>query len=351
MIPYWILFAIPAVAALLEQPTGGGRHKFRTLGFTLVLLFIGLMIGLRYEVGGDWLNYLAYLLSADFAAFSEIWDAGDPGYGLLNWLASRWDGGVWQVNLVCGLIFAAGLFAFCRYQPRPWLALTVAVPYLVIVVAMGYTRQGAAIGLAMIGLVALARRRGPLHFVLWVVLAATFHKSAVLLIPIAALADNRGRWWTAAWVTAAAAAAYFTLLQDSVEGLVTNYIDARYQSDGAAIRVAMNAAPAALFVLFRKRFAMAPQEMRLWLIVSGLALAMVPALIFSPSSTAIDRMALYIIPLQLVVLSRLPEVFGRSGRFLSPAIVLYSGVVQFVWLTFGTYAFAWLPYRLYPIFG
>ena len=74
---------------------------------------------------------------------------------LLNWFAGQNELGFWFVNTVCGGIFSYGLIAFARSQPRPWLALAVAVPYLIIVVAMGYTRQAAAIGFVMLGLVRL----------------------------------------------------------------------------------------------------------------------------------------------------------------------------------------------------
>ena len=67
------------------------------------------------------------------------------------------------------------MVVFCLTQPRPWLALLIAVPYLVTVVAMGYTRQGVAIGIAMMGISALMGG-GVFRFVLWVALAATFHK-------------------------------------------------------------------------------------------------------------------------------------------------------------------------------
>ena len=76
---------------------------------------------------------------------------------LLNWFAGQNELGIWFVNTICGGIFSYGLIAFARSQPRPWLALAVAVPYLIIVVAMGYTRQAAAIGFVMLGLSALAK--------------------------------------------------------------------------------------------------------------------------------------------------------------------------------------------------
>jgi hypothetical protein len=67
-----------------------------------------------------------------------------------------------------------------------------------------------------------------------------------------------------------------------------------------------------------------------------------------PSSTAIDRLALYIIPLQLAVLSRLPIAFNRSGS-LRLVIMAYSAGVLFVWLNFAKHAEYWLPYQFYPL--
>jgi hypothetical protein len=81
------------------------------------------------------------------------------------------------------------------------------------------------------------------------------------------------------------------------------------------------------------------------------AIAFVGLLAISPSSTAVDRVALYWIPLQLFVLSRLPNALGHRGGKNAVwvyAVVAYSATVQFTWLFFAQTAFAWLPYRFYP---
>jgi len=256
------------------------------------------------------------------------------------------------VNLACAVLFSIGLYAFCQIQPRPWLALLVAVPYLIVVVAMGYTRQAVAIGLTMLALRVLAARGSTIQFGAWIIAAATFHKTAVLLIPLAALAGNRGRLWTMAWVGAAAVGAYLVLLADSVDRLIEVYVVAEYDSSGAAVRTAMNALPALLFIVFRDRFPLLPQERRLWLILAVVALATVPALILSPSSTAVDRLSLYLIPLQIMVLSRAPAAFSQSQgarRFLTVVVVAYSAIALFVWLNFAQHSVHWIPYQLHPL--
>lgn len=108
----------------------------------LIGTILTLFIGLRHEVGGDWFGYLPYLTRAEGLSLEEVFVFGDPGYNALNWLFASYSWGIYGVNLVSAAIFSAGLVVFCRAQPRPWVALCIAIPYLVIVVAMGYSRQG-----------------------------------------------------------------------------------------------------------------------------------------------------------------------------------------------------------------
>lgn len=354
MLPYWILFLIPVGFAASRARTDPSAGKRWSLLWWAMYIWLVLAIGLRHEVGGDWLTYAEHILDASGFGLFDLLNArgvkGDPAYDVLNWLAAELGLGPYFVNTVCAAGFSWGLLAFCRNQPRPWLALVVAIPYLVTVVAMGYTRQSVAIGLAMLALVALSEQKF-VRFVVFVVLAATFHKSAVILMPLAALAATRNRIWTMAWVGLVTFAFYGLFLQESVENLKVNYLEAEYESSGAAIRIAMNAVPALLFLAFRRHFAMPAAERSFWTWMALGGLAFVPLLILSPSSTAVDRVALYWIPIQLFVLSRLPNAIGHpTGRndLWVCLIVAYSAAVMFVWLFFATHAYAWLPYQFYP---
>ena len=333
LLTYWLMFLVPAWAAVAAPSKPREPGQSLEVAWLVAGVALALLIGFRHEVGGDWFTYHRTLRFHGGAPLQEALEMGDPGYYLLMWLAAQVNGGVYLVNLVSGVLFSLGLVAFCRIQPRPWLALSVAMPYMVIVVGMGYSRQGVALGLAMLGLVGLARKSN-LQFVLCVALAATFHKSAVLLVPLAVLSTPHGKLWTGLWVGITAAVLYYVLLADSVDKLVTNYIEAEYQSEGAAVRLAMNAVPAAALLLWRKRFVLTVQDRNLWTMLSLMALAALVVLALSPSSTAVDRVALYMIPLQLFVFSRLPDVLGRaeSVRPWVIAIVAYYALVLFVWL-------------------
>ena len=355
MWPYWLLFLVPAFLAVsklkpIQTKAIEERRRRLTFDWKLILALLVLMIGLRHQVGGDWDSYVAEIDRIIEGSMEHSSKVQDPMFTLFNWAAASSGFGVYFVNLISAIFFSWGLTVFCRQQPRPWLALTVAVPYLVTVVAMGYTRQGAAIGVAMIGMVALGRGSS-LKFMMWIALAATFHKSAIILAPLAVLSGTERRFLTIVWVAAAAAILYFLLLMESVDYLIHGYIEDGYQSSGAAIRIAMNAVPGALFLIFRHRFQISNAQLSFWTWMGWSSLLFIALLVISPSSTAVDRVALYWIPMQLFVLSRLPDALeGKDVKNTSWIYVVigYSAMVHFVWLVYADTAFAWLPYQFYP---
>ena len=111
------------------------------------------------------------------------------------------------------------------------------------------------------------------------------------------------------------------------------------------IRVLMNVVPAALLVLFRKRLVPDAQERKLWLWMAVFAFACLP--LVGLASTAVDRVALYLIPIQLFVFARVPRL-ARTVQTRTPlvlGVLAYYAAVLFVWLNFATHAFAWVPYQ------
>jgi hypothetical protein len=356
MWPYWILFLIPATIAYTSKPLlnmriDGVRHVKVDAGWLFVTFAISLMIGLRDRVGGDWFNYFNYLFRAQNMSVREALLRADPGYEILNVLSVQMGLGIVGVNLFCGFVFALGLVLYCRSMPRPWLALAVAIPYMTVVVSMGYSRQGVALGFALIGLVALGRERF-LWFVFWIFLAATFHRSAVLLIGLALLTLNFRKFSNLPILFLAASLMYSAFLEGRTDQLVAVYIDAEMESGGAFIRLLMNAVPAIIFLKYRKRLMIAVGERRLYTIMAFGAVASFLALVGGLiPSTALDRTALYLLPLQVYVFSHLPDALGKQGALNQPivmGILVFYAVVLFVWLNFGNFSKWWLPYRMFP---
>lgn len=353
MIPYLALYTFSALAALTIRPQGPHRASIKrpsrlTPPWLMVFLSLSVLIGFRFEVGGDWFNYQRFLRQAMWMGFVDIPLGSDPAYWFINILSAQINLGITGVNLIGGVLFSAGLVVYCKSLPRPWVALSCAIPYLVIVVAMGYTRQSIAIGLSMIGFVYLAR--GQLKwFLVWVFLGALFHKSAVILLPLAGFVVPQHRVISFFLVILSFWLAYETLLSDSLDRLMSVYVDKNIVSEGAMIRLAMNAFPAGLFLTYNKRFILSQIQRRFYTIISILSLCAFAAFFVTNLSTALDRLALFMIPLQLFVFAHLPDAIGRIGapnQAIIFAILMYYFLVLFVWLTMGVHSAYWLPYRM-----
>ena len=87
MWPYWALFLIPGMTALVERPPSRAtpdRTRQRTV--TVAMLSFGavitLMIGWRHQVGGDWFPYLNSLEQRAGLSIGEVLLLDDPGYKL-----------------------------------------------------------------------------------------------------------------------------------------------------------------------------------------------------------------------------------------------------------------------------
>jgi hypothetical protein len=361
MLPYWIILMVSAFAAILSAAnlkktlidfsnSLSSRTEENSLGLKLFVVLLAFMIGFRHQVGGDWYNYLPQIEAASQLSFLESATLrGDPAYSVLVWLSTQLGLGVYGVNWVSATFFALGLYVFVIHSPQPWLALSVSIPYLVIVVAMGYTRQGIALGFVMMGLVSL-QKGSILKFAGWLAFAAVFHKSAVILIPLAIFSGKKN-WWALVGVMIIGLLMFFILLAEHVDTLISGYITDQYESSGATIRIAMNALPAIIYLIFRNRFKLNSEQQSFWTWLSLGALIFILLLIVTPSSTAVDRVALYWIPLQLFVWSRLPLAMSnaRGSRMQWTSLVLlYTFVVQYVWLFYADYSYAWLPYKFYP---
>lgn len=347
MIPYLLIFAFAASFAQGASPNSA-KVRPGSLLFVFYAVLIALMIGFRWQVGGDWSWDIRRMIAHKNFDVIDFMKFIDPGYGLLMWICINSGFNVWFLHLMGGAIFAFGLAKFCLNEIHPWLAMTVAVPYLIIVVAMGYDRQAVAIGFVMLAMVALQDRS--LHrFIRNMILATSMHVTALGLMPLFIFGSRINKVMAFAIGAPIFAIGYVYLLQSKAEMAVVGYINTGYSSNGAAIRVTMSVVPALVYFIFRKRFQLTDNQRIFANAMSAIAISLVVFLLLSPSSTAVDRMALYVIPLQLFILGRLPLALARSQlgyKILTLGVVTYSALVMVVWLNFGDGAAYWVPYSI-----
>jgi hypothetical protein len=135
------------------------------------------------------------------------------------------------------------------------------------------------------------------------------------------------------------------------KSLMFSAIAAETEGKVAAVRISMNAVPSAMILMFRKLFDLTETQITFWSRMLFVGLAFICLLAVSPSSTAVDRAALYWIPLQFYLWSRWPAVRAstQSGQFPWVfGVLIYSLALLFVWLLYANHSHFWLPYQFYP---
>ena len=320
MLPYWLLFAVFAVGAVAHRREAGSRISTPLL-WLAAFLMAG-MIGLRYEVGPDWTGYLNMFEVVGRQKLETAFEHGDPGFFGLMWLAHELGLEIWVVNLVCAAIFTIGLLAFAQRQRNPWLAVAVAIPYLVIVIAMSATRQATAIGFILLGLAAFADK-SLYRFMFWIFVAALFHASALLMLPIVGLSYTRNRFQSVVLLCLAAYPAYY-LLAANFEIYIDRYTNENVASQGTVYRIMMNAVPAIIYFIDEQKIC--SRDSRKYFVEKSFNTCdylRTTINLHIPESTALDRVALYVIPLQIFVFGNLPAIISTKKDYMAILVGVY----------------------------
>lgn len=347
MIVYWTILLLPAFLVLISTTFRFDR-KLENLLLVLFGLVLILLIGYRHEVGGDWARYLEQVFMDSRSSNIDFFDftgGGDYAYKVIFWFSLHYLDGIYSTNLICAIFFVSGLIRFCRSMPIPWLALLIATPFLIIVVSMGYTRQSASVGFLLWALVDLMSKK-VVSFYIAIIIGSLFHFILLLMLPLGLIYTPKRFILALSPIFLLVVIEIVSLFYLRIEHMIYYYVTIKFHhSDGAVIRVFISFASSILFFTYRKKFKYIYRDYSLWFVFSIVNVFLFLA-VFS-YSTLIDRIAIYFLPIQLVVLSRIPTLItSRYNRtiFILGVIIMYISVL-FVWLYFGNHSNKWLPYQ------
>ena len=328
---YWALLFLPALFAF--HPVKFDEN-LRNIVFFIFGLCLVIIIGFRHEVGGDWFRYLdtAYGIKkgVDFD-FSNFY-TGDYAYRVIHWFSVNYLSGIYSTNLLSAIFFVAGLIRFSLNIPNSWISIFISIPFLVIIVSMGYTRQAAALGFIMWGLVDLMRGKN-IRFYILVFIGSFFHITALIMTFVAVLYNNSSKYLfiLLLFFIVLFMIGVYILFMEQIDHMIYYYITIKFHhSSGAIARVFMSFMAAIIFFAFYKKHKEIFNDTRLWYVFSLVNIILFPSAFYF--STFVDRIAIYFIPLQLVIFSRVPTLFAYFS-------------LLFVWIFFGKHSRFWIPYQ------
>ncbi|HVR89984.1 MAG TPA: EpsG family protein [Novosphingobium sp.] len=327
-----------------ERYIPGPAQGLALMAFVLFYVLLG---ALRFETGGDWLTYGEMFDEIQSESLLYAVTTTDPLYGVINWMSAQLGTGIYLVNGICCFVLGYGAVRAALTTREPWLALLIAVPYLLIVVGLGYVRQGAAIGVILIAISSIDRSR-PLRTIVYLVIATLLHSSAAMAVPLFGYALIKRNRAFAIVAMVVGALMFVTLLAPRLNQFEIGYIDTEYESSGAGIRLLMGLVPSLLILARYRRFASSARTRSIWIAISIANLMAGVALLISASSTLVDRVALYFSIVQLAAFGDIRDLLGISNRmtfFLRILLIAIAAAVQTVWLVYATHSIYWVPYQ------
>lgn len=341
-----VYFGLTSAMFLLRYALKGAQSARRQI-YYIVLVGLFSFSAFRYQVGCDWSGYYAQFLLAGDVEWSFIFESREPIWWAILFWAHKYGFSYFAINIVSSAIFFVGVHVLARRQPDPLGFLVLLFPILIINMPMSGIRQGAAIGLSCIALVAFIDRR-PVVFSFWVIIASGFHISALvflLLVPLTIGGYNKRRLILAAFLAIPSVA----ILVNGEGGEVASsrYIGSDVEAFGAVFRLGILGLTALYFFFFLKSkwLRLFPKD---YSIVSLGAIGMSFLFFLLPLSSVIaDRFGYYLIPIQSIIISRLPLLSFKSNKAVHSALpYICLLLVFFVWTQFSRhFEICYIPYN------
>ena len=340
---YYSVFFIIFLFSMIEIENKN-LAKIFYIPFIFFLLFF---IGFRYEVGGDWGNYLdMYNSFKELSLNYESILKSDIGYSLLN-IFSAYLGfeDTIFINFISALLVCIFLSLTFSKLKMPWVAMLLYYPFHVLIVSLGYTRQSIAAAIMLYAftfLLSSDRRK----FLLYSILAVLFHKSAMfclIFIPLSFIGEKRYHLFLYN------AFSLFTIF--SIVYYVYHFSEWLYsssgelQSNGTIVRFSSHFIPIILYFGYRNIFTKEHSKIMDYFLV----LIVVLFICSFFASTLSDRLNIYLVFFDLFVVIQIFYNSKFTDKFLLLILFfIFFYVYIYVWLSYGEWSIkAWLPYNNY----
>ena len=350
MIPYLLILILPMIGStgLIKLKN---RSNFFLLYFYLLILIV--FIGLRHEVGGDWAHYLRHYNNPFSFNFFKLDMRSDYLYELISFFFYNFGLSYHYINLVLSIFFVISIYKFAKIQPSVSLALVVSFPIVIVIMGMGFSRQGAALAFVIFAYLEIIKKN-KFNYLLFTLCAVLFHKSSMFLLLMYPLLDNKIKIKNIIF-TLIMVLGFAYLVQKDLYILFNNYLGMKLtsnaesgtylKSDGAIMRVGLNLIASLIFLFFSKEICVEKNERKLFLILSFICI--ISFFFIFKYDVFVDRFNYFIMPLQILVFSRFPFIFNKKNMvlFFRLSISLFYLLIFLVWAYFSIHSYAWFPYN------
>lgn len=329
---YLTIFAFVLLGLLYERLASESVNNDKSKLIILIIGVFSLIYGFRFEVGVDWFNYIRVYERQ----VADIWSLNtiEVGYKALNVIAYYVDAGIVTVILLSTVLFIIfTLFAAKKIGVNPFYFFAIVAPYHLVMSGVNYTRQGVALSVFIYAVACLINNKKN-QFLVFIILAGSFHTSALCFAPLYFI-EHKKRY---------AVFLFALIIPPILFSMLTEYsqyVDSTMESSGVYLRSVFLLVPTVLLLLHIntvKTFSLIEQRL-VFIVICSFPLIMLFSVL---SSTIADRFAYYFILLNTLCWMLVSKRnFNVNARFLKPygnfILFLSSLLVFAIWTIFTKY--------------
>ena len=318
-----------------------------------LVLFLILFIGLRINVGCDWITYKQIFNTISNSNIFSLEDGGrtEIGYAISNKIIYLLGGNIYLLNIFMSSLFVIPLAISFKKLKYPFLSFLIAYPYLIVVVGMGPMRQSAAMSLIVLSSFYLNKNFR--IFSILNIIAFSFHApsiftSIIIFLGSDSLEEIVKRNWKIIlfFLLGILSVIYFYSFGYLYTKFESYLFLTRFKDAKSHILIwIMNILPYILFIIRRD---ISPNKIHLFKIQKVIFVC----LCFLPLTALLDttityRLLINFIPFSIFLYTDLVE-----HNFLIPKeynyfiYILFSILLLSIWLNFAKHSYCWIPYRI-----
>jgi len=335
------------------------KSKYSNSFFILLFSYLLFLIGLRYEIGGDWINYFNNFQAINNIFFSNYFeqDLGilfktEPVLVLLNLITPN----IYIFNLSCSFIFLLGLFVLISSFDDKYLSIVIAIPFLILLVALGYQKQSVTLGFLMLSYNFYIRNNFFL-FIVFALISCLSHYSAsfiIIFILYDLIINKKTKINLFILILFIIFIIMFIIISfDKINNvLINNYIleKQRSISNGVIPRLSIQIISIIFFFISYKYWNNRIEIKRI--ILFNIILTILTLPFVTLYSNLIDRMLFYFMIIQLMIFGNYRIIlYNKFYLMFRVSIYTLYLFLTFFWFTFSYFADYWVPYNniLFPI--
>ena len=324
----------------------GHRFDKKVLCLIITLFILVMFIGLRIEVGGDWVAYQKAFNSGPFLSMGILY------YGGFTWLAKFLEIGLIGLNFLVALVLCAGFLLIASELKNPSYFIVSTYFLFIAIVGLGFTRQTLSIGFLMISYF-LYRKELGIYSAISFALAVSAHEAAIVWLPLIirfSQGKSRVHAQSMMWIAAIGVAVGLFIIVSSWDWISYIFID-HYGympytlASGSTMRALIYVSFSIL--LLRQCFGFSEISLSKEAVNERLILSVLIGLIILGgfvSSVISDRLLLFFVPFLLFfVLER--SWMTEYSRVFNIGVALLCLGYFCLWAFSSPYAHFWFPYN------